>query len=105
MRLVASPRIRRRLAFVGCFFGLAAGVAIFVALLPIHSSSYKSAELRLRGTDAAPPQPKPRKLTRADRRTIDKMLDVFVPTAVARHDVAASYDLASSELRAGMSRR
>ena len=43
-------------------------------------------------------------LSRADRRAITATLDRFVPTAVARSHVAASYDLVTPALRQGMTR-
>jgi hypothetical protein len=44
------------------------------------------------------------RLTQADRAGITQTLDKFVATAVKRHDVAASYDLVTPELRNGMTR-
>ena len=44
------------------------------------------------------------RLTPADRAAITRTLDKFVATAVKRHDVAASYELVTPELRNGMSR-
>ena len=38
-------------------------------------------------------------LTRADRAAIDRTLDAFIPTAVARKHVAASYGLTTPSLR------
>jgi len=43
-------------------------------------------------------------LTRADRAAIDRTLDAFIPTAVARKHVAASYGLTTPSLRQGMTR-
>ena len=43
-------------------------------------------------------------LTRADRAAINRTLDAFVPSAIGRRDVAASYDLATPALRQGMTR-
>ena len=44
-------------------------------------------------------------LSRADRRAINALLDVFVATAVERRDPEAAYDLATPALRGGSTRR
>jgi hypothetical protein len=44
-------------------------------------------------------------LSRADRNGINKTLDGFVVHAVARHDVAKSYDLVTPYLRGGTDRK
>jgi hypothetical protein len=43
-------------------------------------------------------------LTRADRAAINRTLDRFITTAVARKNVGASYTLATAHLRQGMTR-
>jgi hypothetical protein len=43
-------------------------------------------------------------LSASDRRQIGALIDRFVPTAVGRRDVVASYDLVTPALRSGMSR-
>ena len=53
---------------------------------------------------AAPAQAAYR-LKPAERRAIDATLDRFVPAAVQRHDLAASYDLVTPAMRTGISRR
>jgi hypothetical protein len=45
------------------------------------------------------------RLKPAERRAIDATLDRFVPAAVQRHDLAASYDLVTPAMRTGISRR
>ena len=45
------------------------------------------------------------RLKPADRHAINATLDRFVTTAVQRHDLAASYDLATPAMRTGISRR
>jgi hypothetical protein len=51
---------------------------------------------------AASPGPK---LASADRRAVSTLLDRFVVEAIARRDPGAAYDLASAELREGMTRK
>ena len=53
---------------------------------------------------AAPAQAAYR-LKPAEKRAIDATLDRFVPAAVQRHDLAASYDLVTPAMRTGISRR
>lgn len=44
------------------------------------------------------------RLTQADRAAINRTFDVFVPTAVRRDDVAASYDFVTPQFRGGLTR-
>lgn len=54
---------------------------------------------------AAAPAQAAYRLKPAERRAIDATLDRFVPAAVQRHDLAASYDLVTPTMRTGISRR
>lgn len=54
---------------------------------------------------AAAPAQAAYRLKPAERRAIDATLDRFVPAAVQRHDLAASYDLVTPAMRTGISRR
>lgn len=47
--------------------------------------------------------PKPRRVTAADRRQIDRLLNRFVPAGVARKDPAASWELVTASMRSGIS--
>ena len=49
--------------------------------------------------------PKPVRLTRRIRRQLDATIDEFVRTAVLRHDLGRSWELASPALRIGVTRR
>jgi hypothetical protein len=82
---------------------LVAGVvATLVVTLPSTHGGHRQ-HLSSAGVDLSATS-RPGKLTAADRRAIDATLDRFVPSAVARRDVAASYDLVTPAMRAGISR-
>jgi hypothetical protein len=53
----------------------------------------------------APPAQAAKGVSPAERRAIDATLDRFVPAAVQRHDLAASYGLVTPAMRTGISRR
>lgn len=63
---------------------------VFIVLLAVAAAAPAHAAYRL----------KP-----AERRAINTTLDRFVPAAVQRHDLAASYDLVTPAMRTGISRR
>jgi hypothetical protein len=54
---------------------------------------------------AGPASASGHRLTRADRKAVNATLDVLVNSAVKRHDVAASFDIVTPTLRAGMTRK
>jgi hypothetical protein len=80
---------------------IAAAVAGLFTLVPSNTRAPKQ---RFSKEAVQLTQTKDVPLRRTDRRAIDLLLRRFVASAVARRDVAASYDLAAPELRQGMSR-
>jgi hypothetical protein len=105
MRLLpTSPRLRRRLGWLGAACLAAAALGTVVVVLP---------EKNAPRTEGAAPSPPDVSLTdqrtvplrKADRRAINRTLDRFVSTAVVRRHVADSYELATPTLRAGTTRR
>jgi hypothetical protein len=103
MNVFSSYRARRRLLWIAGFAAIAAIVGIVIVLIPEKAPSVGSNKLSSKPA-VIDTGPKPRKLTHADRRAIDRTVDAFVLHAVARKNVAASYDLVTSSLRAGTSR-
>lgn len=101
MRILSSPRMRRRLAWSLAAVGLAGGAAAFVVLMPWTSGSRKET---LSPGSPNPVTPKPRRVTAPDRRAIDATLDTFVAHAVRRRDAGVAYKLVTPEFRAGTSR-
>jgi len=104
MSWLASPRRRRRLAF------LATGVAIAapLGLLGVHFSSPGSP-----GNATGPyvddakafyEEPKHVPFTPRERQAVRSMLVRFISTAVARRHVVDSWELAGPALRAGLTR-
>lgn len=98
--LAESPRSRRRLRLVvACAVPLVAVVSVF-ALIPSHGPSAPGPTGNEGPAQLASATPKV-KLTRADRRQIDAVLDRFLPAAMERKDPAAAWALAGPELRSG----
>ena len=99
---LASPRRRRRLAIAGCVLAVGAPLVI----LGVHFSTAGAAG-NAKGPDVADPRyrtPKHDPFTADERRAVRKVLARFVDTAVARRNVAASWDLAGPALRSGITR-
>lgn len=99
-----SPRARRRLAWLAAAVVAAAVAAGVIALLP-KGSTLPTQTAVSGASEAAPVTERQVRLSRADRRRIDALLDRFVPSAFARRDPGASYALATPALRAGTPRR
>jgi hypothetical protein len=103
MRLLASPRRRRRLAVL-------AALALIVAPLVYVGVHYSTPGSSGNATgpnvneNAFYRQPKHVPFSAADQRAVRKVLAEFIRTAVTRHDVAASWDLAGPELRQGFTK-
>lgn len=99
MRILRSPRWRRRLLFWSIPFWIAP-----LIYLGVHYSSPGS-----QGAATAPGgsiyvEPKHAPFTAADQRAVRPVLKDFVKTAVARKDVPRSWDLAAPSLREGITR-
>lgn len=103
MNVLGSPRIRRRVGWLLAVAVLAGGVATLVALVPGRSHPRVQGE-QLSADVPEPAAPKTQRLTPADRRAINRLLDRFVPAAVARHGTGTSYELATATLRSGATR-
>jgi hypothetical protein len=104
MRLLASPRRRRRLIV----FSLVVVIGGSLAYLGVHFSSPGSQE-NANGPsvneDAYYREPEHVPFTAADRHKVKAVLAKFIRTAVTRHDVAASWELAGPALREGFTKR
>ena len=103
-RLLESPRRRRRLAWsAGSLL-----VAVPLVYLAVHFSSPGSpgnANGRVAHNLALYRVPKHVPFAARDRRSVHRLLRRFIATAVARHDVVASWPLAGPSLRAGFTRQ
>jgi hypothetical protein len=98
--LPASPRARRRLAYVSAAVAvLVAGVAV-AFLVPGKDAQHDKVRGNEGPAQTAPP-PRHYRLSAADRRGINAALDRFVPAAMERKDPEAGWALAGSELRSG----
>jgi hypothetical protein len=103
MRLLASPRRRRRLTILA----IAAAICGPLAYLGVHYSTPGSpgnANGPNVNEQAFYRQPKHVPFTAANRRLVKQVLARFITTAVTRHDVAASWDLAGPQLRQGFTK-
>lgn len=101
-RLVASPRRRRRLAWLAALAAAAGAVLAIVSLFPSPTTKAPTA-----GGGPGwlpPPEEKP---VRVRRDALDEPLYVaarFIQTAVARRHVDESWQLVTPQLRQGMTR-
>jgi hypothetical protein len=102
MPLVASPRRRRRLAWLAGVAGVCLALGVVAVVVPSTTGGRK---------DAFSNQPVQRvtterqvPVTPATRAAVDRLFDAFVSEAVARRDPAAAYDLVTDAFRAGTSR-
>ena len=105
--LRTSPRARRRALAIAASVLPLAGLLALTALLPGGKElRERAAPVAAASVQPPPPPPPPRTvpLARADRRAIDRVLDRFVPAAVARRDPGLAYDLVTPDLRAGSTR-
>jgi hypothetical protein len=103
MRLLpASARTRRRLGIAGGLLTLAAGVWALSMLLPAPDRI--SPEPSRQGANAIVARERQVPLRPADRRSIDRTLDAFVPAAVERKDPLAAYRLATPAMRRSATR-
>jgi hypothetical protein len=103
VRLLQSPRRRRRLIF----FSIAALVGGALIALGIHYSTPGSSG-EANGpnvNDSFYDKQKHVPFKRTDQRKVHRILAQFISSAVARHDVGKSYDIAGPDLREGLSRK
>lgn len=103
MRILSSPRRRRRLAFVA----IAAGIAGPLIFLGVRYSTPGS-----KGDATGPDvqdsfydQPKHVPFTPTKQRAVRHVLARFISTAVAREDVGESWGVSGPTLRQGFTRR
>jgi hypothetical protein len=104
MRLLASPRRRRRLTVLA----IAALIGGPLAYLGVHYStpgSSGNANGPNVNEDAYYRQPKHVPFAAADQRAVRKVLADFIRTAVTRRHVAESWDLAGPGLRQGFTKK
>jgi hypothetical protein len=101
-RLIESPRRRKRLLVLAVIAVAAIGATI-VGLTWSNTSREK--ETFEPGNAQVIPEQVRVRLSRADRRAVLRTVDRFIETAVARHDLAAAYDLTTPDLRGQVTRR
>jgi hypothetical protein len=101
LRLPDSPRARRRLAWTSAA-GVLVAVGLAVAILVPSRREQDAAPTVDEGPAQVVTVARAR-LTAADRRQIDRLLDRFIPAGVARKDPAAAWALAGPEMRNGSS--
>jgi hypothetical protein len=100
MRLPESPRTRRRLKWLAAVAVPAVVVVALFLLVPSHGPSPAAPKGNEGPAQLASAQRKV-KLTAADRRAIDAVLDRFLPAAMERKDEALAWRLAGPELKSG----
>ncbi len=101
MRILESPRWRRRLTITGVVTVVLA-VLIF---LGVHFSNPGNPGNANGPEVAGYTAPKHAPFTAAKKRAVRRVLRQFISTAVVRHDVGRSWDIVTGDLKAGVSRR
>ncbi|HZU20598.1 MAG TPA: hypothetical protein VE982_05235 [Gaiellaceae bacterium] len=97
--LPASPRKRRRLAWIATAAVIAAGIGVAAFVVP-NPGPQNAAPTTNEGPAQLAARLPPR-LSTADRRAIDRTLDRFIPAAVGRQSADLAWSLAGPELRSG----
>jgi hypothetical protein len=101
IRIPESPRLRRRLKWAAIAGSLVVAGILVAVLVPSKGPSNGNP------VGVRPPAQLAinthQKLSRADRREIDTLLDRFIPAAVDRRDPATAWALAGPELRSASS--
>jgi hypothetical protein len=104
--ILSSYRWRRRLAWIGA--GIALGVGIVVAVFALPKDSGRHYNLEPTGTEAAQTVEnvvKQVRLTRAEKRAVNRTLVPFVRSGVTRKDPSAAWDLVTPAMRSGVKRK
>jgi hypothetical protein len=100
MRSFESPRARRRFILFACIaVPLIVVIALFT-LIPSHGPTAPG-PIGNEGPAQLAANTQAVKLTRADRRAIDAVLDRFLPAAMERKDIDEGWALAGPEFKAG----
>ncbi|HET7352707.1 MAG TPA: hypothetical protein VFJ11_01500 [Gaiellaceae bacterium] len=102
MSVVASPRRRRRLAWLGGFLVVAVAIVFLVTLFPNTSGfgpqHFSNTPVQRVQVEKQVP------VTRERRAAVNELFDRFVPAAVERKDPGAAYDLVTAQGRSGLTR-
>ena len=99
MSILRSPRRRRRLAWsVAVPLALAAAVTAGVMWMPQPREDEPEVFGRERAVNVAA-RDKPVRLTRADRRQVNRTIDILINAGVKRKNPAAVYEVATPNLR------
>src|SRR4051812_50062130 len=100
MGFLGSPRARRRLLWIGSFVVVAGVAAAAVVALP---KGHQTKEVFRPGA-WIPSTPRDAPMTPARRRTVNRVLDTFVPAAVERKDPLRAPPPLTSALPSGTAR-
>jgi len=102
VQIFRSYRRRRRLIFGA----IVVGVAAPLIYLGVHFSKAGNPQNANGPTVPNPaPEPKHARFTPRNQREVHQVLERFISSAVARHDAARSWNLVSSSLKQGVTRR
>jgi hypothetical protein len=98
-RLPESPRIRRRLFWTAALLAAAGTAAGLITLIP-NTTPGNPGPAGNEGPAQTVAQTANLRVTAADRKQIDALLDRFVPAAVERKSAVQAWSLAGPELKA-----
>src|ERR1043165_9919695 len=101
-RLLSSPRRRRR-AFRGLLVLVAAGCAVLIEFL-WPNTGHEESKFSPGKPQVTHEEPPATPLSKADLKSTERTLDVFVSTAVLRRHLDESYGLVINNLRGGLGR-
>ena len=102
--LLASPRRRRRLAWLTVALALAVALAILGVFFPNTSPTRHQAPFTKEPVQTVGPLPKAVAFTAGERKEVNAVAGDFIATAVFRQRLGHSYDLVCPEFRQGLSR-
>ena len=103
--LLASPRRRRRAAWLAVALAVAGTITILAVFYPNTSPTRKSAPFTKEHVQTVAPLPQSVPFSARDRKEVNAVADEFIATAVFRQHLDDSYDLVVPEFHQGLTRK
>lgn len=96
--VLSSPRMRRRLGWVGALAAVAGAIAAAAVLMPSESATIADAPPAVAPEKPVSASAEPPTVP-APRAQLNALLDRFIPAVIARKNLAAGWDLVAPEAR------